>query len=76
MVCIFPHSEGQRYSYTNIQYKCEKIRTRITPKTDTFYAVRETEIIFSDNIFKYITQARNCLKLLYETHSCLEGLVL
>ena len=40
----------ERYSASlNIQSKCRKIRTRITPNTDTFYAV----IIAHDNAFAY-----------------------
>ena len=41
LVCIFPHSDWmKRYSASLcIQPKYGKIRTRITPNTDTFYAV-------------------------------------
>ena len=35
LVRIFPHSEW----IFRIQSECRKIRTRITPNTDTFYAV-------------------------------------
>ena len=34
----------ERYSVSlRIQFECGEIRTRITPNTDTFYAVFETE---------------------------------
>ena len=49
LVCIFPHSDWIRRDtdwirrdtpyLLRIQSECGKIRTRITPNTDTFYAV-------------------------------------
>ena len=41
LVCIFPHLDWiLRYSVSlRIQSECGKMRTRITPNTDTFHAV-------------------------------------
>ena len=61
------------YISLRIQFKCGKIRTRITPNTDTFYAVRLNHLQnaiskYLLNIFIYVREFSNtydfCLKLL------------
>ena len=41
LVCLFPRSDqnNSEYVFLRIQSKCRKMRTRITPNTDTFNAV-------------------------------------
>ena len=56
LVRIFPHSNGlntERYGVSfHIQPKRGKIRTRITPNTDTFHPVFRARIIPEDLIFR------------------------
>ena len=54
LVCIFPHSDSiQRDTGVSlrIQSECNKIQTKITPNTDTFYAVQLYHFIL---LFKLI----------------------
>ena len=46
---------GKRYKVPfRIQYECGKIRTRTTPKTDTFYAVKTGIAYHMNNTFRHI----------------------
>ena len=57
LVRIFQHSE--RWGETlRIQSECEKIRTRITPNTDTFYAVYVPKIFRNSNISYTLIRTR------------------
>ena len=62
---IFPHL-GWIRSDTRIQSKCGKMRTRITPNTDTFYAVIVSNIIIAvklfveQNLFNFLGEYFRC----------------
>ena len=45
----------ERYGVSiRIQFECRKIQTRITPNTDTFYAVFGTSLIFIESCFTFL----------------------
>ena len=59
---------AERYSVSlRIRSKCRKIRTRITPNTDTFYAVHLNESNCPEFHNEVSQSAFTCSKLIIET---------